>query len=180
MTATEVLKHEHRLILHVLDAAHRIISALKTTGKMDRARLEKLLAFFQTFVEACHNAKEEEYLFPKVVERGRLEEKTMVADLLGDHDMGRRLVQAMAASLGAAGGPAAPARLVEDLTAYRQLLKDHIDREDNAFFPRVDRLFTADDQKQLLESFARHEAEEIGEGVHEKYEKLARELAEGP
>jgi hemerythrin-like domain-containing protein len=179
MTATEILKHEHRLILQVLAAAGRIVSAIQNTGKLDAARVGKMLAFFQTFVEACHNAKEEEYVFPRVQERGSQEEKNLIADLLGDHDMGRRLVQAMGEALGAAGSPAAPARLAEDLTAYGRLLKDHIDREDHVLFPRLEALFTGKDQEQVLASFARHEAEEIGAGVHEKYEKLAQELAEG-
>ncbi len=171
MTAIEILKHEHRIILHVLAAAEGLAQDMQTTGQVDKARLAKLADFFRTFVEACHNAKEEEYVFPRMRELGGPEERSLIEDLLGDHEMGRRLVAAMA-------GTADPPRLAADLTAYCQLLKDHIDREDHVLFPRVDRLFGPKDQTRLQESFARHEAEEMGAGVHEKYEKLAHELAQ--
>jgi len=59
------------------------------------------------------------------------------------------------------------------------LLRAHIDKEDNVLFPMADQLLTAADQKELTEAFEKVEAEEIGEGVHDKYHQLAHELAEG-
>ena len=42
----------------------------------------------------------------------------------------------------------------------------------------ADKVFTPEDQQALVASFEKHEAEEIGEGVHEKYHQLAHELAQ--
>jgi hemerythrin-like domain-containing protein len=53
----------------------------------------------------------------------------------------------------------------------------HIDKENKVLFPLADRLFTPADQQALLQDFDKHEAEEIGAGVHERYHQLAHELA---
>ena len=43
----------------------------------------------------------------------------------------------------------------------------------------ADRMLTVEDQQELSEAFARVEAVETGEGLHERYHKLAHELAKG-
>jgi len=64
------------------------------------------------------------------------------------------------------------------LSTYARLLRAHIAKEDNVLYPMADQLFTAEDQRSLTEAFDRVEAEETGEGVHEKYHQLAHKLAE--
>jgi hemerythrin-like domain-containing protein len=57
-------------------------------------------------------------------------------------------------------------------------LREHIQKEDDILFRMADEVIPVDEQRQLLKRFEDHEAEEIGEGVHEKYLKLAEELAD--
>ena len=77
-----------------------------------------------------------------------------------------------------AGDSVAIATVALNLRAYIGLLHDHIDKENNMIFPLAEGLFTPEDQRELLEAFEKVEAEEIGEGVHEKYHQLAHELAQ--
>ena len=56
------------------------------------------------------------------------------------------------------------------------MLRAHINKEDNILYPMADQLFTAEDQTALNEAFEQVEAQEMGEGVHEKYHRLAHEL----
>ena len=65
------------------------------------------------------------------------------------------------------------------LLAYAELLRRHIQKEDNVLYPMADRVLTGQDQQALAEAFEKVEAQEIGQGVHEKYHRLAHELAEG-
>ena len=65
------------------------------------------------------------------------------------------------------------------LLAYAKLLRRHIQKEDNVLYPMADRVLTGQDQQALAEAFEKVEAQEIGQGVHEKYHRLAHELAEG-
>jgi hemerythrin-like domain-containing protein len=57
------------------------------------------------------------------------------------------------------------------------MLRAHIDKENSILYPIADRVFTAEDQQELMEAFDRVEAEEMGEGTHERYHQLAHEWA---
>jgi hemerythrin-like domain-containing protein len=65
----------------------------------------------------------------------------------------------------------------ENLAAYVKLLKEHIVKEDNVLFAMAEKALTNHDQTVLAEAFEKTEANEMGEGVHEKYHKIAHELA---
>ncbi len=62
--------------------------------------------------------------------------------------------------------------------AYAELLRQHIRKEDGVLYPMAERLFSQEDDEQLMEAFEAIERDEIGEGVHERYHQWAYELAE--
>lgn len=181
MTATEILKNEHQVILSVMDAAEREIRSIHLTGKITTDNIEKIIDFGRIFIESCHNAKEEEYVLPKMQERGAGGDRGLLKAIVDEHAEGRHLLQLAARDLTPAKTSAYPsfvAGVTANLKAYVQLLRTHIDKEDQVLFPLADHLFTAEDQKTILGSFDKHEAEEVGLGVHAKYLKLAHELGQ--
>jgi hemerythrin-like domain-containing protein len=139
-----------------------------------------MLDFFREFADHCHHAKEENLLFEKMKRRGVPVSGGPIAVMLQEHDEGRRRLKAVAEALPKArsGDASAATSVRTNLLAYVQLLRGHIDKEDNILYPMADRLFTPEDQRALTEGFEKVEAEEIGEGVHEKYHQLAHDLAE--
>jgi hemerythrin-like domain-containing protein len=179
MMPTETLKHEHQIILLVLDAAEREVRSIQNSGKVHAEELDRMLDFFRNFADRCHHAKEEELLFVKMQERGMPVRGGPIAVMLQEHDEGRRWVKAVADALpqASSGDASALTSVRSNLLAYVQLLRAHIDKEDNVLYPMADRLFTSEDQQVLTEAFEKVEAEEMGEGVHEKYHQLAHDLA---
>jgi hemerythrin-like domain-containing protein len=180
MTATEVLRHEHKVILKVLDAARHEAQAMGDTGKLNAGKLDKILDFFRVFVDRCHHGKEEEYLFPTMEKHGLPADKGPIAVMLHEHVGGRNAVQAISEALVRAkeGDAAAIEAVAVNLAILDEHLRSHIDKENEVLFPMADKVFTPEDQQALVASFENHEAEEIGEGVHEKYHQLAHELAQ--
>lgn len=180
MTATEVLQHEHKIILKVLDAVRREAQAIADTGKIKVERLDKILDFFRVFVDRCHHGKEEEYLFPKMQERGLPADKGPIPVMLHEHAGGRNTVKAISEALARAqqGDSQALAAVAANLAILDEHLRGHIDKENEVLFPMADKVLTPEDQQALIAAFEKHEAEEIGAGVHEQYHRLAHELAE--
>ncbi len=180
MTPTETLKHEHQIILIVLDAAEREAQTIQKEGQLHAQRLEQMIDFFRNFADRCHHAKEEKLLFAKMHERGVPLERGPLAVMLHEHNEGRRRVSAMADALPAAGSddPTSIVTVRDNLIGYVQLLRAHIAKEDGVLFPMADQLLKSGDQQELTEAFDRIEAEELGEGVHEKYHQLAHRLAD--
>lgn len=178
--ATELLVHEHEVIGKVLDGAEAEVRHLHSTSEVRRERLDKMLDFWENFVDRCHHTKEEKHLFPALEERGVPGDSGPIAVMLQEHEEGRRMVRAFAEALHqSARAPERAARvLAERLEAYVALLRPHIEKENKVLFPLANRVLRAEDQERLLQAFEKVEAEEMGEGTHERYHNLAHELAE--
>lgn len=179
MVPTEVLKHEHKVILKVLEAAEKDVEQIRIHGKINVGRIQKMVEFFREFADRCHHAKEEKLLFEKMKERGMTVEGGPLAVMLHEHDQGRAWVRGVAEALPGAesGDQEAKSIIAGNLDSFVNMLRAHIDKEDNVLYAMADKMLTDEDQKELAEAFERVEAEEIGEGVHEKYHQLAHELA---
>ena len=179
MTPTDELKHEHQIILIALDGVEREMQRVQGGGPVPEERVGQMIDFVQNFADRCHHAKEENLLFTRMQDRGLPVNGGPIGAMLQEHEEGRRLVRAAAQALpSAAGGDAADAAaLASNLLAYVRLLRQHIDKEDNVLYPMADQILTAADQTELAAAFERVEAEEMGEGTHERYHQLAHEWA---
>lgn len=180
MTPTEILKHEHKIVLLVLEGAAREAAAIYDTGMIDDEKLNRMVDFFQNFVDRCHHAKEEKHLFPRLQLRDSSKVSSPIEVMLSEHEEGRLRVNAISGAIDPAcvGDPPAVAALHENLSAYVELLRAHIEKENNVLFPMADHILSADDQRELVAAFELIETEELGEGTHEKYHQLAHDLAD--
>lgn len=133
MTATEVLKHEHQVVLHVLDAVEKEVASIKKHGTIHASLVREMVDFFQGFVDHCHHAKEEKHLFARMHQRGMSTTSGPLAVMVQDHERGRAYIRAIREALPEKGEPEAAAvgRIAENLSGYASLLRSHIDKEDN-------------------------------------------------
>jgi hemerythrin-like domain-containing protein len=176
--ATEELRHEHRAIERVLAslevAAERIVKGERVNPEL----LARSLAFAREFVDQCHHAKEENALFPALVDVGASSRGGPVDEMLGEHQQGRSLVAEASTALADYGAqaPGAGASLSGALRGYVGLLRQHIAKEDGILFPLADR--TLDDMKKaaIAEAFDRLEQEVTGPGEHERHLALIGDL----
>ena len=175
MSPTEILQHEHQIILMVLGAAEREADAIDRARRIDAARLRKFLTFFREFVDRCHHAKEEHHLFVRL-QADAPQAQAPVAQMLREHEEGRRKIASIEGLLDKSD-PASASAAAAELRSYAELLRQHIFKEDNVLYPLANRVLDEDDKKELAEEFAFVESQELGEGVHEKYHQLAHELA---
>jgi len=180
MRTTDDLKQEHRLIESVLSALERSIQEPGRGSPVSHDFGEKLLDFLRGFVDRCHHAKEERYLFKRLESRGISRETGLLSEILHEHGEGRAHVRALASSWPGAAEGDLPASntFTEHARAYAKLLRVHIDKEDNRLFPIADQTLSGADDAELMDLFERLEREEIGEGVHEKYHQWAHAAAE--
>lgn len=176
-TATAVLKDEHRVIERVLAVLERL-----TRPPMEGSaeNWKKALDFIRHFADQCHHLKEEKIFFPAMEAHGIPNEDGPIGMMLMEHEEGRGYVRAMAAAVALLEGKneAVKDSLLQSANSYLRLLKEHIQKEDEILFKMADDVIPPDEQRELLRSFEKHEAEEMGSGAHEKYLKLARELEE--
>lgn len=175
MAAIETLMHEHRIIEKVLGAVEREAGKASRDEKVDERLLAETIDFIRNFADKCHHHKEEGVLFKEMVAKGVPQEGGPVGVMMAEHDAGRLLVGKAREALAAHDGPKAAGYLGD----YATLLRRHIQKEDTVLYVLARRVLGEDGLGAMAETFERVEAEEMGEGTHERYHELAHRLAEG-
>lgn len=154
-TATQNLESDHVQIL-------RLIEVMEQITKLEHPNTEHLdliVKIIREFADGIHHAKEEELLFPLMVQKGFSNQTGPVAVMLHDHVDGRNLVKEMAEniSLFKQGDSAALKTLYSYMLVYADLLKNHIAKENTVLFRMADNIFTNTEQELLLHDFAKVE-----------------------
>ena len=147
---------------------------------MDKTSAEQALDFFRNFADRCHHGKEETYLFPAMEAKGFPRQGGPTGVMLSEHEQGRAHVRGMADAIdgATAGDSEAATQFVTHARGYVGLLREHIGKEDHCLFSMANQALTEDDQQRLLAAFENVEHEHMGLGTHEKFLRLADELAD--
>jgi hemerythrin-like domain-containing protein len=180
MKPTEILSAEHRVIEQVLNCLEKMVAGAEQTGALEKRPALDAVAFFRAFADECHHGKEEAHLFPAMEARGFPRDGGPTGVMVHEHELGRNHVRGLAAAIepAAAGDPAALRRFIEHGRGYLDLLRQHIQKEDHCLFPMADQAFTPADQAELLAAFEQVERHHRGAGTHEKFRKMADDLAD--
>jgi hemerythrin-like domain-containing protein len=180
MNPTDILMDEHRVIEQVLNSLEQMIDRAAKSGRLEEEPARQAIEFFRMFADHCHHGKEEAHLFPVMEARGFAGGCGPVAVMLREHELGRLYINGMEAAIERAADGDADALqwFTEHGQSYIRLLREHIEKEDRCLFPSANRALNEGDQQQLLVAFERVEAEEMGEGTHEKYLAIANRLAD--
>jgi hemerythrin-like domain-containing protein len=178
MNAIHTLMDEHRIIERTLDALDGYATALDRGGEVDREDLGRFVTFVRGYADRYHHGKEEAILFAQMAESGFSREAGPLAAMLAEHDLGRRLVGALAVL---ADGPwplevEDRRRAVDAARAYTRLLRAHILKEDHVLYPMAIHHLSPDAKGIVAESCTRFERAEADERA--RLLRLADELAE--
>ena len=178
ITATSILREEHKAILKMIDATEQISERLKKGDDVSPELLSGLLEFFRNFADRCHHGKEEECLFPQLEQRGVPREGGPIGVMLHEHGQGRELIRVLGetACQFAGGQKEAGLRWADAALAYAALLRNHIAKENDVLFTMADRFLSEADQARIVGDFERIETERLGAGTHERLHALMDKL----
>ena len=173
MKATEILVHEHELILRGVAVLERLARRANAGQDVPAGDARSLIEFIRTFADGCHHAKEEGVLFPAMIAAGIPAQGGPVAVMLGEHDQGRAAVKAMDSAVAGFGAdPGAPVAFASAAFAYSTLLTNHIFKENNVLFRMADQVIPASQDAAMVAAYAEHEAKVTGPGEHERFHAM--------
>jgi hemerythrin-like domain-containing protein len=173
MIATEQLKQDHRDII-------RFLAVLENTGRQIQRRKTfnsefyfRTVDFMRNFIDHCHHAKEEQYLFPAMESHG-IAEQGLIHNLLDEHDLGRRYASNLEETVQRIdhGDVAALGFFPEIANNYVILFRSHTLKENNILFGMADRILSNREQEKLQDQFEEVEIRQLGPGRHEEYLKM--------
>ncbi len=168
MRATDALRSDHEVIERALRVMERAALRLEAGQALSPEVLSSAVDFLRHFADGCHHAKEEQALFPRLIERGLIRDGGPIGVMLHEHDLGRAYIRRLENALDRDDNEST----VDALQCYTALLRNHILKENEVLFPMADRLLTKEDDEELVAAFDRLERERIGATVIERYGAL--------
>ncbi len=160
------LVDEHTLIKRLIALIPKIISDLDVELKEDRQLILSSVDFIRSYADRYHHAKEEEILFKYFDE-----DQDIIKSMLKDHETGRNHVKSIIEAVKKQDKTA----IAEHLNGYRELLTEHIKKEDEILYPWMERNLSMTHVGELFTKFNAAD-EEIGEAVPQRSEKFVLEL----
>ncbi|MCP4229692.1 MAG: hypothetical protein GY771_06045 [bacterium] len=144
------LVDEHKLIKRLLALIPEIVQAIDLEIEDGRQTILDCVDFIRNYADKFHHAKEEDILF-------KYFDDTMdiFVVMYTDHDTGRSYVRAIVEAVEARDKDAA----AEKLTAYRELLTEHIKEEDEILYPWLDKQLSDGDIGRMFARFAEVDVE---------------------
>jgi hemerythrin-like domain-containing protein len=177
MQATDILVHEHELILRGVAVLERMARRANAGQDVPAVDARSIIEFIRKFADACHHAKEEGVLFPALIAAGIPAQGGPVAVMLGEHDQGRAAVKAMDEAVAAfSSDPGASAAFASAAFAYSMLLTNHIFKENNVLFRMADQIIPASKDAEMVAAYDEHEARVTGPGEHERFHAMIAAL----
>lgn len=178
MSATDILRKEHDVILKMLDATDEVGRRIIRGEKVSPDTLNGLLEFSRLFADRCHHGKEEEFLFPLLEKKGIPRSGGPIGIMLSEHGRGRELIHEMelASSQFQDSSGLSGRRWAQSAVEYSDLLREHIAKENDILFEMADSLLTNEEQERLAQEFERFEVRSMGVGSHERLHSLMNQL----
>lgn len=175
--ATDNLRAEHEAALRVFRLMDRAATYLKDGREISPFFFEQVVDFLQLFVVCAHHAKEEEVLFPYLVEKHIQENSVPINSIHQEHLEEHRLIHLMETGfqLYKARKETGRELLIETFEQYTHIARRHIMKE-NTLFMLADEKLSAGDQATLAESFHDLEHRKLYEGTAARLNELVNEL----
>ena len=147
-TPVQNLVDEHVVIMRWIRLIPKVAETLNLENPEHRELMTMGIEMIRTYADRLHHAKEEDILF-EYTDRGA----EIIAVMYEDHKRARSHVQAMIKAVEARDSETAASHL----TAYGELLTEHIKKEDEILYPYIDRNLSGAQIRELIDRFAEAE-----------------------
>ena len=162
------LVDEHVLIKRLLALIPSIVEFTESSLRVDKDSILRCVDFIRSYADKYHHMKEEDVLFKYVDDKAEI-----IQVMFKDHDTGRGHVRQVVE--GAEKGN--KAQIKEHLLAYRELLTQHIKKEDEILYPWIDRQLSTTQVGEMFRKCSEADVS-VGDELPKKYEKFIIELEE--
>lgn len=169
------LMNEHEAILSAIQILERMIATIEKATSVETKDIHDFIGFLKEFADKCHHGKEEGLLFPAMIGAGVPDQGGPIGVMLAEHAQGRKLIRDMEESIST---DVNRMKLAQAAREYANLLRNHIQKENNVLFPMAERVLTETQLEKLYKGFEEHEEKVIGQGRHEELHAMLKSLQE--
>jgi branched-chain amino acid transport system ATP-binding protein len=177
MRALDIIQDEHRNLWRVATTMVLVADELEQGQEIDSDFFHALFDYIQEFMDGCHHAKEDDYLF--LAMRQRSADAAEVLDRLqAEHRNGPQILASLRAQLEQRpAGSSLDQAFIDALRDYAGNLKLHIRAEEKDAFPIAREILTAEDWVAIDEAFSDNADPLFGEQARTEYRELYHRIA---
>jgi hemerythrin-like domain-containing protein len=155
-TALDVIRSEHRDLAAVLHGLQFLVREVRERRREpDFKVLRAMVHYIDTFPEKLHHPKEDRHLFARLRQR-TTEAREVLDQLEAQHIHG--------------------AKLIRDLERYAEFHWRHMRQEEDVVLPLAERIFNAEDWREIDEAFAGHGDPLIDKGLENDFNRLFKRI----
>jgi hemerythrin-like domain-containing protein len=175
VTPPEDLMREHGVLRRILLIYEELQRRLKGNEDFDPAVLAAAAGIIKRFIEDYHEKLEENYIFPRFRQAGKMVE--LVDVLKVQHQAGRKVTDYLLANAKqeALKNPAKRQGLAAHLRAFWRMYRPHAAREDTVLFVALRSVVSPREFQEMGDRFEDIEQEKFGKGG---FEKIVGEVAD--
>jgi len=156
VSTNEDLMREHGVLNRILLIYDEALRRIQANEKFDPTVIVKSAGLIKSFIEDYHEKLEEDHIFPRFEQSGKLVELTV--NLRAQHAMGRRVTERIVAT--AKTGDTQTLRA--SLAAFNRMYRPHEAREDTVLFPALHSVVSKHEYDAMGEEFERIERKTFG------------------
>jgi len=152
-------------MLRIADVLDSMSIRAGNEGTYNQEDIEAILRILRVFGDDCHQAKEEGALFPVFAAVCDPSEHAAVRHMLFEHKHDRSLIEGMEDAAHRSNA----AQFAEYAQRLAAILRNHIYKEDNILFEKIDGVLSKDDDARVVldfEGFDREFQKEREETMH--------------
>ncbi len=180
MKILKKLTKEHGDILQGLDYLTMAMMALEKNRRPSKKFFTAAVAFFREYADKFHHYKEEYLLFSFLAKNKGGEIDLEMGSLRYQHELNRECLNKIEKSLNGyeIENEIAVTSLLMNLAAFISILKRHIYREDELFFPMAEAELSDDEREILQNQFDEEEIAVDGNSIIHRSRKQLQEMGE--
>jgi hemerythrin-like domain-containing protein len=176
MKPTEDLKYEHKAITLMLNVMSNISKNIKDKKVFYTNDVEKIIDFLFVYVDKCHRNKEETVFFPALLLSKSPNES--IGQIINEHSMGKGYLDEILCCVENCkiGSTFSCERIADCIANYVELIQNHIQKEENDYFPEANKALSVEAQLEISKQFKLINDEFVGLDIHKRYEELLMSL----
>ncbi len=174
MEALRIITEEHQDLWRIAVTLDLVAGEMEAGEPVDPAFFHSVFDYIEHFMDACHHAKEDEYLFPAL--RQRSPEAAAVLDRLQiEHRNGPEILRSLRRQLAAPAS--ASGEFAGNLRIFAESLKSHIRTEEKDAMPLAREVLLPEDWAVIDRAFLDNADPVFGEQARLEYRQLFHRIA---
>lgn len=182
MKSIQQLVTEHDNILRYTEILTEVCAALLENQELDIRDFKLLVDFGRNYADRLHHQKEEEILFDEMLESmGEIAAKLITHGMMVEHDLARLyLLQSEQAvqQFEQQQSTAVKLDIIGNAMAYRDLLRRHIEKENDAVFKYAQANLSEKSMQRIEAETEQYENTDAIKRDREKYLEILEQLTE--